>query len=236
MRVVDQVLFKMPQDRELQFPAMAVLQAFVNSFQAKMKSGVQPAPPPSYHLRYQVDMPKDDWLFFKTLGLSIVQQQEKIERPDLMLDFTEQRLELFKDSGKHVCQIYGIMSGVACPPLPVIRKVAPKIDGEPKWALVRYKLRGGIATGGDELAAAKDAEWTGVIGYAGWETYLAASMGLPLIEILPRGRPRNWLSKWTSSVYRMVEETIGMEEDVDRAKENLEAVLCSLVAADKQIV
>ena len=56
------------------------------------------------------------------------------------------------------------------------------------------------------LMRAVDGEWTGIIGVAGWETYMAVSMGLPVVELVPSDRPRRWMSKWGSKSYYAVGE------------------------------
>jgi hypothetical protein len=44
------------------------------------------------------------------------------------------------------------------------------------------------------------------VGHQSWQTYAAAAMGLPVVEILPKDRAVNWLSKFCNPLYRVIEE------------------------------
>ena len=73
LTIIDEVLFRMPVDLELQFPAMAVLQSFVNGYDEKMHAN-NPVKDGSvtFELRYDVEMPDEDLL---------VTEQELVQDP-----------------------------------------------------------------------------------------------------------------------------------------------------------
>ena len=205
MLLRDRVLFQMPKDRELLFPAMAVFQHFVNSYESRMlaSDGGQGY---KYLLSYDLDIAKEDWELFQQLDLELKQPREVLDNVDMVVDFTEERLALFKNSGKHVCQACGVMAGVGTiTPMPKIRQVQPKRD------ILVFKYVGvnsDLALDGitaKELVRLEDGKISGVVGCASWETYLAASMGLPVIELVPDDRPLTWLSKWSNPYYRVVQ-------------------------------
>ena len=50
----EDILFIMPKDRELQFPAMAALQSYVNDYKVKMQANTVTAEMPEYRFRYHV--------------------------------------------------------------------------------------------------------------------------------------------------------------------------------------
>ncbi len=196
--IIDEVLFRMPKDRELQFPAMAVLQSFVNEYDIKMMANDVSRGKAEYQLRYDVEIAEEDWKFFQDIGLELKKTRSKIAWPDAVMDFTEERINSYASFGKHVSQVCGLMCGVSCPPLPIIKKIAVKED-QP-WLVV-----GGIAieylsglNHRPDTGLLLDGTYCGCIGWADWRTYYAASMGWPVIELLPVGRPRTWLSKWAN--------------------------------------
>jgi hypothetical protein len=208
MRIVDDyVRFIMPYDRELQFPAMAVLQAYVNGYDQKMKmNDVMPEAHQEFILHYDVTMPEYDWEFFQKAGIKLDKQRERVERPDMETDFSEDRAMKFFNSSLHVAQVYGKLCGIEASAFPQMRTVAQHpgfevayIGSAPGHAIRRI--------GGEELLDVKDGELTCVVGYAGWETYLAASMGLYVAELRHPYIPRNWLSKWVSPFYYMLDAT-----------------------------
>src|SRR5678816_2970785 len=85
MVIVDQVLFIMPKSREYQFPAIGVVQDFVNTYQQKMMAQ-NPAGNPllRYQLKYDVDISGDDWDFFQQIGLQLIQPREELTEPDMV--------------------------------------------------------------------------------------------------------------------------------------------------------
>jgi hypothetical protein len=213
--IEDTVLFIMPEDKEYQFAAVSILQFYVNVFQDKMKNSYPQPPDLKFKLHYDVQIDPKDWKFWQRAELSLVQDKEPIGYPDAIFDFSNERIDLFKGSGKHVGQVCGLMCGVGCPPLPEIRKVQPKLGGE--WIM----LNPGVPH--VDLLELQDEQVAGVIGEASWETYLACAMNLPTVEILPVGRPRTWLSKYTSAGYRVVDAAKGdVGLQIDQAVKSLE--------------
>ena len=63
----------------------------------------------------------------------------------------------------------------------------------------------------------EDQKYTGFIGRASWESYLVASMGMPIIEIVPEGRPRAWLSKFLNGGYRVIEHGVDVDWAIQEA-------------------
>lgn len=231
MLIKDRVQFKMPRDRELLFPAVAVMQFFVDTYQDRMVMN-DAGQGHKYNLSYGVDLEKEDWDFFQRIGLVLNQPSEVLNGYDMLADFSEERLAMFKNSGKHVCQAYGVMAGVgAITPIPNIRKIQLK-KHDPVWVVLGEQYEGKVPIGfkyqallGEDLYSLKDEEVTGVIGKAGWETYLAASMGLAVIELLPDDRPVTWLSKWSNQYYRVVQGEDKLDQ-IKSAIQNLESLLC----------
>jgi hypothetical protein len=222
--ILDKVLFKMPTDRELLFPAMAVLQHFVNGFDNKMKANdVSHDKETEYRLRYDVEIAGPDWGLFERLGLKLNQGPVPIGLPDMIVDLREEKTLQFRESGKHVCQVYGVLSGVGCPPIPTTRKVAPDFSGG-SWVSVG-QIPGMKEITGEQLLDTVSGQYSGIVGRAGWETYVTCCLGLPVVEIIPADRPRQWLSKWTHQHYRMVVESDHVARDVRSAIVSLNAWL-----------
>ncbi len=91
---------------------------------------------------------------------------------------------------------------------------------------------------GTTLVDVQDDEFSGVVGWAGWETYLACSKGLPVIEILPAGRSSIWLSKWSTPLYRAISYEGAKAETemlrcINQAKHNLEMVCAYLAEKER---
>jgi hypothetical protein len=238
--IIDKVLFLFPKDRELQFAAAAILQNYVNGFGEKMRVN-NPVPnhkaAPVFELSYDVSIDPKDWQLLKSIGLKIKQEPVPMDsHPDAVIDLREERLEMFKDSTKHVCQIMGIMCGILCPPLPEIRMVKPRSDVM-EWGVLNPFLPVPAShIDANVLLDVENDQLTGVIGNAGWETYLSASRGLPTIEVMPEGRARMWLSKWTNMAYRVVEPWAGdLTDQIMQAKQDLEEMVkqCSIQAQAK---
>jgi hypothetical protein len=253
MIVTDQVQFRMPKDREYQFPAIAVLQAFINGFTQKMKendvAGVQCArcgvkrtttekclrcgdintvPIATYKVAYDHDLDPERWQMFLAAGLILTSAPTKLTDIDMLVDMSDERINVFQSSGKHVCQVCGILSGIGCPPLPGITRRVPRI-GDWKWATVDPFILDGLdKLTGEEIIKMEDQKYTGFIGYASWETYLVASMGLPMIEIVPDGRPRSWLSKFVNGGYRVVDSLVETDWAIREAKLSVEDELTKM--------
>jgi hypothetical protein len=243
MRIVDKVLFMMPEDRELQFPAISVLQSYVNNFDQKMAANdVSPNHSATYELQWDAVIGVEvdslfDMNFFKEIGLGLSKPRVPITRPDVILDFREHRLLPFANTDRHVCQVYGLFAGIATSPLPKIRQVNPFMDATFRWAVLQthfpvsrliedkisYELP---LLNSKQLIRIVDNEWSGVIGYASWETYLACSYGIPTIEIVGPDRNTNWLSKWSNPLYRICESAKpNLPVQIYSAMKNIEAAL-----------
>jgi hypothetical protein len=197
--VVDRVVFRMPLDHECQFPAMAVLQHFVNGYEQRCKLSDVSRGKLRYKLAYDVVMPRCDWEFFLHCGFKmpcIMPEPVPVLEYDMLVDMSDEVIDQFRHSGKHVAQVCIIMAGVgACSPFPDIRQVRPR-SSKPVW--LRQKEM-------EALLEVRDNEVTGVVSEANRYTYLAASMGLAVVEIVPKGRPRTWLSKWGNPLYRAID-------------------------------
>lgn len=221
MIVKDMLWFHLPKDQQLQFPAVAMLQYFVATYDARMKGNDPSGGTAVYQLEYGVNVPQEDWQLFLDAGLTLVQPPLHIGAPTgeltMEIDMREERLERFGTHSQHACQLYGKMCGEESIPVPKIRRVKGSING--RWGTLpstKFYDALGWKKGSEgpfvareditvtQLLQAKDEEWRGIIGYMGKETYLAAAMGLPVIELYPRTMPVTWLSKWANRGYRMV--------------------------------
>lgn len=220
--VTDRVLFIMPLDRELQFPAMAVLQAYVLGFDNKMLQNDVSQGKVTWKLEYATQgFSLDDRNFWHKAGV-VLPDETPLYMFDCVIDMSDARIKMYE--GKHVAQACGIMGGVGVPPLPKLKKVQPKIDSF-HWVAPDGQEGLGIVSDTitlDELLNVKDNEVTGIIGYASVETYLAVAKGLACVEILPPGRQRTWMSKWASSGYRMVEVSDKLVNHIQRAVVSIE--------------
>lgn len=237
MLIRDRVQFRFPKDRELLFPAASVFQRFVNDYNERM-AAADAGQGHKYMLHYGVE--SEDWELLLRMGLQLKQPREILNGWDMLVDFSEQRLAMFQHSGKHVCQAYCVMAGVGdVPAIPQIRTVRPNRQQD-RWGFVGSE--NAEVTGGpyevsntwpvlqrispEQLLDLNDEVLTGVIGNAGWETYLAASYGLPVIEVLPDDRPVTWLSKWINRYYRVVSGTaMPIGAQIRAAMENLKEAL-----------
>lgn len=208
--ICEHVLFVMPRDWELLFPAMTCLQKYVNTYVQRMTT-----PDPShgnalYEIRYAVDIEPAAWDLFQTLEIELKQQPATIKNPpDVLIDMSDARLLAMKDTGKHATQVCGIYSGCPSTTFATMRRVTPKV-GSFRWATLEVScaelgLPDGLETlTVEQVLALKNGELTGLVGMASWQSFMALSIGLPLIEIVPPTRPRNWLSKWANGGYRVV--------------------------------
>lgn len=229
----DYVEFCLPTDHELQFPAIAVLQEYVNKYDDRMKVMDVSGGTVVNKLHYWVaDIPDEDWRFFIDAGLLLYYLPDTefiraLAVPDMVIDMRDGILDQFRESGKHACQICTIMAGVTSPAFPTLRKVMPDMTGS-QWGVlggVSVLMNGMKGLTVEELLVAKDGQWTGIIGEAGRGTYLAAAFGLPVIEVIPKGRSRNWLSKWSNMFYRVVDHSADNPRQIAAAMSNLEGAL-----------
>ena len=221
MTVTETTVFRIPRDRELQFPALAITQAYVNTYQKKCKANDASNGTATYELIYAVQMDPIDWQRFIAAGLVLEQQPVAVDKcvsgdMDMLVDMSDDRLLAFHALGKHAVEICGHLCGTQLlVPFPRLRMVKPKLEAPFVWAETSLGGRygGGIWEWDDLVALKEDHALTGVIGIPSPATYLAAAMGLAVVEIIEDDRPRNWLSKWGSSGYRVV---TGPRETHDR--------------------
>lgn len=233
--VVDRALFLMPRDKELQVPAMAHMQWFVNHFGEKMSKNdaagmkcakcsvrrvdrekclncgtIQAVPINVYALEYEVRIAPDDFERFKRCGMNLITQPVILSGPaDMVIDLSDERLLSYYETGKHCGIACAIMLGDLSPHLPTFKRLQPKVS-EYVWtacgALDPDLEALGLPYMTDEqLLGLQNDVITGAIGLASWQTYFVAALGLPVIEIVPRHRPREWLSKWANGGYRVVD-------------------------------
>src|SRR5215467_1654671 len=110
--VTDRVKFLMPKDRELLFPAMAVLQAYVNAYETKAHFTGMKQVGCDIHFSYCTDLSPADWQLFQDIGLNLDKPcSDVFADPDSVVDLTEQRLGFSWRLDQHVAQIYGAMIG-----------------------------------------------------------------------------------------------------------------------------
>jgi hypothetical protein len=219
MIATEDILFIMPKDREMQFPAMSALQRYVTDYEIKMQANCVTPTLPEYRMRYQVDISDEHWEFFRRLGIELKQDREEIGFPDSVIDLSDDRLLKFYNSEKHCSQICAAIAGVEAPPFPKVKLVKCGKWSGTLFCLDNLRLKPEFipedvvctSTALEEMLHWQEVDGTSiltpiVIGFQSWQTYAIAAMGLPLVEILPRGRGLNWLSKWKNAVYRMIEE------------------------------
>lgn len=240
MLVTEHVRFIMPKSREYQFGAMAVVQQFVNGFQPKSQRNDISQGEAQYALRYCLQMPYEDLAFFvasahdritgkkTSMGLELSQPpEEALDEVTMEIDMSDARLDMLKDTGKHLVQVCGLMCGVLISALPVVRKVQIRYENGYKW------LESPTAAA---LLAVGNKEVTGVIGWRGAETYQAAAMGLAVIELDGPEYPA-WLTKWGNPLYRRIESQLALGSGfcdienmlVERTKRVVEAALEEIV-------
>lgn len=243
MIAAEDILFIMPKDGELQFPAMSALQNYVNDYKTKMQANTVTPTVPQYRLRYWAEMSAADWEFFQGLGIELTQDREEIAFPDAVIDLSDARLLTFYNSEKHAGQACAAIAGVECPPYPKVRQVEPRlwsgrincVDPGTFEALSRGQLAATC------LQLWCDRDFTDpsyfdygdvFVGFQSRLTYALAAMNVPVIEILPRHRSVNWMSKWKNPLYRLVEE-----DKLDRLPgtlRNIEAILKYVVEQQAQ--
>lgn len=237
MNIHEDVLFLMPKVREYQFPAMSALQAYVNFFQTKMtNNNYIVGATPVFSLRYWCDMSDEDWQFFQSLGIDLKQDREPIQSPDAVVDLSLQRLLAFDVPGgnKHCAQICSAIAGVEAPPFPKVlpRKPDPLMTRiftvHPDFVDFELLSR-------EEFMDLPDGVIGALVSYRGWETYMAAAQGLPVVEVLPNGCNSAWLSKWSNPFYRAVEADDTMDELIQAALVNLRGILKWLYERDRAL-
>jgi hypothetical protein len=227
--IVDRALIILPEDRELMFACLGVLQKWINNYDARMKSNDVSGGRVVFRLNYKLRTSALNWRLLECLKLRLAHLPvEYTEAPDVVFDFSDARMLAFASTGKHASQIAGMMLGEDAEPyldeqgvkrfanFPDIKKV--QISTFDKWLNVPIEEE-------DFIQSCYSEEYTGVIGAASWQTYAAAAMGLAVIEIVPAQRPKNWLTKWASSLYRVVEAGNQEGKQIDSAKKSIVAYL-----------
>ena len=145
------------------------------------------------------------WDLFRRLGIELNQDREQIGFPDSVIELTDEKLLSFYNSEKHASQICAAIAGVEAPPYPKIRQVSCTRP-ECLWVAGDLDLRvSEIQFRWDDLGVGDPVPDGIVVGYQSWQTYAAAAMGLPVVEILEKNRAVNWLSKFKNPLYRVVE-------------------------------
>lgn len=240
--IPDYVRFIMPKDRELQWAAMPIVQKWINNYQIRMEKGDVSGGRAQFQLTYDLEMADEDFEIFKRAGLVLKQEPEKFDvPPDMIVDYSDERLKRFENQGRYVTQVCGIFCGEEAPSVPTVKKVHPGLGA--RWATLdeEWSTRDWYGWGmaelitAEDLLEAKDAQWMGVIGRASWQTYLAASMMLPVIEIIPATRNKKWLSKFYNIGYRVVVDDGDGEQLVDHIRQaikSVEVLLCSRAQAE----
>ncbi|MDE2099982.1 MAG: hypothetical protein KGL39_22200 [Patescibacteria group bacterium] len=228
-QILERILFIMPRDLELLFPAMAVLQSYVNGYAEKMKN---PMHDPTrgqaeWKLSYCLQMDGLSWKLFLDMGIELDQQPEIVDASvasaewDAVFDLSDDRIESWEWAASHAAQVCGYMVGVTARAYPQVRQLVPKKDGE--WFQTADFL-----PGYPKLFERHVVDWFegvgGIIG-TGWVIYAAAAMGLPVIEIVPRGRSRNWLTKMRNPFYRMCASIGELAPQVQRARASIQRSL-----------
>lgn len=234
IKVPDHVRFLMPSSRELQWAAMSIAQKWLNNYDTRMEAQDTSGGRALFDLHYEFTMPDEDFRIFEAVGLSLAKQPEKVFGPvDMIIDFREERIERLNDGLRHATQACGVMCGEDAKAVPKVRLVNPGVNAP--WVTTHEGLA--VALGARYVEAeafytVQNGDFRGMVGYAGWETYMAASMYLPVVEIVPATRSRNWLSKFCNLGYRPVRAGEKEIEETQRAMRSVEAMLCSLAQAE----
>lgn len=259
MIITEKVEFLMPQDPELQVAAVSVYQTFVNTFQERAKAndvaGVNCSrckrqrtapgkcahcgdtnvePIARYLLSIRNNMPVEIWRRFYSVGLHLnpVGALGADEPAELLADLSDaSMLRGMKHGGKHAVQIGSLRAGIAAPALPTLRQVEPrKLANDYVWgALVSPYLNLPVVSL-EGLAIATADQYTGFVGKASMETYVASAMGFPVVELVPVGRPRSWLSKFQNLGYRVVLDDENAPYAIDTAMRSVEAGVMRLAS------
>jgi len=179
---------------------------------------------PEFRMRYQVQMADEQWDFFQRLGVDLKQDREEIGFPDSVIEMTDEKLLSLYDSQKHCFQACSAIAGVEARAFPKSRVVDCAHEFGGTLLLVGPDVHGLLmdvqdvmprdlsisSTRVDDLIALSEGKSSIpmtpiVIGYQSWHTYTASTLGLPVIEVLQKGRAVNWFSKWQNAAYRMIE-------------------------------
>lgn len=221
--VVDHINFRLPEDLELLFACSVILQKWTNNYEVRMRANDVSSGRVVYRLQYSVTGNVAGFVILRRLGFFLHQEPALNTDCDSLFDFSDERLLAFQDTGKHAYQIAAMMCGEDASPyildgvthyaqLPEIKRSKPSLEG--LW------VYGSIPDA--HLFNMEDGEVTGIVAKASWQTYAMAAMGLGVIEILPAGRHKNWLSKWANPIYRMVEEGETLQAQIEAAKESIQ--------------
>jgi hypothetical protein len=204
------------------------MQKWINNYDYRMSINDVSGGRAVYQLNYAVDVLPEDRDLLMKLGLYLIYQPGVVEVPDAIFDFSEDRLNTFHYTTKHATQVCGAFCGEDGSPykdkqgvkhlalFPELSKIQLSYDD--KWLNVPVD---------DDVFVSliKNNVYMGVIGKASWQTYAAAAMGLGVIEIVPEGRPKNWLTKWASAIYRAVEEGPDEQVQIDQARASIKEYL-----------
>ena len=214
----------MPESREYQFAAFAVVQQYVNGFADKSRNHDVSGGTAVYRLQYELVMPKAALDFFvHDVGVRLVQPPEpRLDSITMEVDLREEIVDVFIPSGKHLVQACGLRCGVLVPPLPEVRRVRIRQDEGFRWLeSPTYQ----------DLVCLSDYECTGIVARRGGETYMAAAMGLAVVE-LDDSLYSNWLSKWGNILYRRIQR-MDDPELVKAAKASVETTIIELLKRSK---
>lgn len=258
--LVDHVLFKLPRDRELLFASAVILQKWVNNYSYRMSLNDVSQGKVRYELQYIVDVKPDDWALLIQLGLFLetlpLEGFSAAIDLDAVFDFSDESLLSYQHSGKHAYQICGMRCGEDGEPykdkagnihkahLPEIKQALKPRLGEwyqyvPVEANREYVgLEMELSEKVILAIQASELQYSSYVLPACWQSYALVAMGLPVIEILPVGRSLNWLSKWASPTYRVVEQGPTLRRQIENAKLSIqEYELCRSIpeAVDQEM-
>jgi hypothetical protein len=140
--------------------------------------------------------------------MELKQGREAIGYPDSVIDLSLPKLLSFRSSVslKHCGQICAAIAGVEAPPFPKIHIRRPDFTMQNVFTLKGDPIAGDFREVTiEELMDMEDGEIGCFVADQGWETYMVAAQGLPVIEIIEDYRQVQWLSKWSNGYYRAIE-------------------------------